>query len=106
MTDDTTTTDTTAVAIPRIMGGANIGGGEAGCFALVALVENADAGSAWLEQMTKQFQQANDAALMVMADAKARLAAREQAVTLRETEAETIMIGLQKQTDLIRSIIS
>lgn len=106
MTNPTPAVPATTVAIPRIMGGANIGGGEAGCFALVALVENANAGSAWLAQMTKHFEQANEAALMALADAKARLAAREQAVTLRETEAETIMIGLQKQTDLIRSIIS
>lgn len=100
MTDTPTITNQ-----PRIIASSNIGGGETGSYALVALVENPLAANEWFHHLSKQFQQASDGATMAAAEAKARLTAREQAVTQREQETETIMIALQAKMDAIRACI-
>jgi hypothetical protein len=78
---------------------------EHGSFALVALVENPLAAAAWFEQLTARFKQASDAAAMSIAEAKARLTSREQAVTERENAAEQLLIKLQEKTDAINEAL-
>src|SRR5437879_3916707 len=90
---------------PRIISSANIGTSEHGSYALVALVENPVAAQVWFEQLGKRFKQASDDASMSIAEAKARLTAREQAVTERESAVEQLMIDFQKKTDAVRALI-
>lgn len=106
MTTDTTTID-------QIIGGHNIGTGESGHFALVALVKNPDAAHAWLTQLSVAFKQAHEDAMFGASEAKGLADARERSLTQRESEVAKresevadLKSRLEKRTETLRSIVA
>jgi hypothetical protein len=90
---------------PRIIASVNVGTSEHRSYAIVALVENPLAAGEWFEQLGKRFKQAGDDAAMAVAEAKARLTSREQAVAERENAAEQLLIKLQEKMDAIKALV-
>src|ERR1700722_1188790 len=113
MTNTMIITENTPTLIERVIGGANIGSGEMGHFALVALVQNPDAAHAWLTQLSVAFTEAHEDGLFAAAEAKALVDARErslirreQEVAAREIKVAGVAAGLQKQSDALRVALS